>query len=97
MPTKGEKRITAYDIRVLKACMTGKYLRASFKYHELRQNEDAKREIGTNPYKTLNKLKEMGIIDGFAPILTEKGKKILDAFELLHNDGSDDLLDDAFG
>jgi len=42
------------------------------------------KELGTkNPYRTMKKLEKMGIIEGFVPLLTEKGAKIVEAVELL--------------
>ena len=79
-----------YDsVRLL---LTGKYLQFSANEENL---EELQRDGGlSNPYKLIRKLERDGVIVGYVPVLSEKGKKMMDALKLIHDESDDGMASD---
>lgn len=94
MRTYKGSRVTPRDVQVLKECMTGKWMKIAFGTLD-RKDPKVVEKVGHSPGETLKKLQRLGVIDGVAPILTEKGRKIIEAVEMM-NATDDSPLDEIF-
>jgi hypothetical protein len=85
--TKSENvQLTKVNYLILKALMTGKYLQASV---SLQARDDLLDVVGRGTKSidvTLRKVEELGLIAGYVPILSEKGKKLMDALAILYEE-----------
>lgn len=80
------RMLTRANYAILQAMLTGKYLRASITNKNLDQLE---KDVGFGNFAiTMKKLEEMGVVIGYAPILSEKGKKLLEAMKLIYGANS---------
>lgn len=88
--------ITEDNLRTLKELLTGKYLTGGISEENSKQLGQALGVSKKATYYTLRKLEEMGIIVGYIPLLSEEGKRILDALELMYGlkKGNHDALVD---
>lgn len=78
--------LTPANYVILQAMLTGKYLRASITNEKRDQLE---KDVGFGNFDpTMKKLEEMGVVIGYAPILSEKGKKLLEAMKLIYGTNS---------
>jgi len=82
-PTKPtNSMLTRANYTILQAMLTGKYLRASITNKRLDQME---KDVGYGNFAiTMKKLEEMGVIVGYIPLISEKGKKLLEAMKLVY-------------
>ena len=86
--------ITPRDVEVLKQLMSGKHMRFAVK-----PGKETEKAIGTNSYWHMGKLLAKGIVVGFVPVLSEEGRKVIDAMEMLSKMGkgkSEDCLTEVF-
>jgi len=83
-PARGNKRklsLTEGNIRIMDAIMTGDYLQASLSEEKRHMLE---KKLGVSDaaiYATLRKMEEMKYIIGYIPLVTEDGKRIIDAMK----------------
>lgn len=78
--------LTKCNYAILKALLTGKYLQGSLSNVKRKQLTE---DTGFQNYDpTVKKLEAMGIIIGYVPVLSEKGRKLLDAMRLVYDTGT---------
>jgi DNA-binding Lrp family transcriptional regulator len=85
------KRLTETDVRVFKKLRSGTRIRARLAEKD---RLAVAKEIGVSPStvtKALRKLEEMGVISGYAPMLTEYGQKVMEGLETLYFTKPDDI------
>lgn len=92
----GKAIVTDHNVRVLKELMTGRYLKGAISDEKGDQLGEV---LGVGPGATcitLRKLEDMGIVIGYIPLLSEEGKRIIDALELMYGlrNGNHDALVD---
>ena len=88
--------VTERNVLVLKELSTGRYLKGSISDEMHRQ---LAKVLGVGPGAAaiaLRKLEKMGIVVGYIPLLSEEGKRIIDALELMYGlrKGNHDALVD---
>jgi len=85
--TSTEHSMTKANYLHLKKLLTGKYLQASVNAEKRKALEQ---ETGYgNVDSTVKKLEAMGIVQGYAPILTEKGRKLMDALATIYEEDTE--------
>ena len=83
MATKtSAQMMTEANYKILRALLTGKYLRASIT-NETRDQLEKDTGYG-NFSPSIKRLEEMGIVIGYIPIISEKGRKLLEAMRLVY-------------
>ena len=83
-PNAGKSIVTDLNVRVLRELMTGRYLKGAISDEK---GEQLQKVLGVGPGATsitLRKLEDMGIVVGYIPLLSEEGKRIIDALELMY-------------
>ena len=99
-PEGTQSVVTSHNLRVLKELMSGKYLSGGITDEKGRQLSQALGvSTGTKAHNTLRKLEDMGIVVGYIPLLSEEGRKIIDAMELMYGlkKGNHEALVDIMG
>jgi len=95
-PKVGKFIVTDQNLRVLRELMTGRYLKGGVSEEK---GEQLGKVLGVNDratYDTLRKLEKMGVVIGYIPLLSEEGRRIVDALELMYGlrkDNHDALVD----
>ena len=96
--------VTDHNLRVLKELKSGKYLSARITDENGKQLSEALGVSGRSiprrgVYSMIRKLEDMGIIVGYIPLLSEEGRKIIDALELMYGlkKGNHEALVDIMG
>jgi len=90
-PQMQAPQVTQRDIEILVFFSDGKKL--AFKMKDPKAMMKAVKT--TDPYNHIHKLEDAGIISGYVPVLTEKGKRIVEALSLMKT-ASDEPLEDIF-
>lgn len=91
---KRKASLTEGNIRIMDAIMSGDFLQASLseqKRHEL------EKKLGVSDaaiYATLRKMQDMGYIVGYIPLVTEDGKRIMDAMKQMFGLSDETSLSD---
>jgi len=96
--------VTDHNLRVLKELKSGKYLSARITDENGKQLSEALGVSGRSiprrgVYSMIRKLEDMGIIVGYIPLLSEEGRRIVDALELMYGlkKGNHEALVDIMG
>jgi hypothetical protein len=83
--------VTENNIKVLKELMTGKYLRYSMSGPERSAFKD---KTGISSVDlSVRKLESMGVIIGYAPVLSEDGVRLIRALEVVYDLSKDGKMD----
>ena len=79
---KGVRTPTDANLQVLRALLSGKYLKFSM---SMKSRKMFQVDTGLqNPDVHMKKLEEMGIVKGYIPVLSEAGSKVLNTMEAFY-------------
>jgi DNA-binding Lrp family transcriptional regulator len=91
--------VTEQNLRILKELLSGQYLTGVITRDKNAQLGVALNSSGKTVSAVLRKLEGMGIIVGYIPLLSEEGRRIIDALELMYGlkKGNHEALVDIMG
>jgi len=84
-PKVSRRVVTEFNLRVLKELMTGRYLQGRMCCENHNRLRQALGVSDAATKATLRKLENMGIIVGYIPLLSEEGRRIVDAMRLMYS------------
>ncbi len=85
--TSTPQSLTKANYLHLKKLLAGKFLRASLS--EAQRTELVKETGFGNIDSTIKKLEAMGLVSGYIPVLTEKGRKLMDALATIYEEDTE--------
>jgi len=98
-PRYAKPMVTEHNLRILKEMLSGKYISAGITREKGEQLGQVLNASGLTVSAVLRKLENMGIVVGYIPLLSEEGRRIVDALELMYGlkKGNHDALVDIMG
>jgi len=98
-PMYAKPRVTEQNLCILKEVLSGRYISAGISREKGEQLGQVLNSSGKTVSTVLRKLEDMGIIVGYIPLLSEEGRKIIDALELMYGlkKGNHEALVDIMG
>lgn len=98
-PRYAKPMVTEHNLRILKEVLSGKYISAGITREKGEQLGQLLNASGKTVSTVLRKLEDMGIIVGYIPLLSEEGRRIVDALELMYGlkKGNHEALVDIMG